>query len=249
MFHAEGTDGNSVTISAISLSSVVQAHYPRSSLVFPRNRTQILTVTLLRNRSASLILASQSPRRRALLEQVHANFRVQVSPADEQLEESLPPFETARALAKRKATPVSEEHPSALVLAADTIVVHEDDLLEKPETPEHAIKMLRRLSDDTHVVYTGFALQHKATDRIVTAGAETHVRFASLSDDEIESYVATTSPMDKAGAYGIQDHTGPFFVQNLNGDYYNVVGLPLRRLYETLRTHFSDLLEPPASAS
>jgi septum formation protein len=83
----------------------------------------------------------------------------------------------------------------------------------------------------------------------VTAGKETRVHFAALTDAEIDAYVTSESPMDKAGAYGIQDHTGPFFVKDLEGDYYNVVGLPLRRLYEVLRADFSDLLEPPSSIS
>jgi septum formation protein len=205
-------------------------------------------VTVLTTLSVPLILASQSPRRRALLEQVQANFRVQVNPADEQLKEPRPPYDTARTLADRKATPVAQEHPEALVLAADTIVVHEDDLLEKPATPAEARRMLRRLSDNTHAVYTGIALHHRATGRAVTAGKETRVHFAALTDAEINAYVATESPMDKAGAYGIQDHTGPLFVQNLEGDYYNVVGLPLRRLYEVLRSDFSDLLTPPTSS-
>ena len=205
-------------------------------------------MTALTSLSAPLILASQSPRRRALLEQVNANFQVQVSPADEELAASRPPYETARALADRKATPVAEQHPSALVLAADTIVVHEGDILEKPGSPTEARHMLRRLSNDVHAVYTGIALHHRASDRTVTTGRETQVHFARLTDDEIASYVATQSPMDKAGAYGIQDHTGPFFVQRLDGDYYTVVGLPLRQLYEALRTHFSDLLNSSTSS-
>lgn len=205
-------------------------------------------MTALTSLSVPFILASQSPRRRALLEQVHADFRVQVSPADEQLDAPRPPYETARALADRKAAPIAEQHPGALVLAADTIVVHEDDILEKPASPAEARRMLRRLSDDTHTVYTGLALHHRASGRSITAGQETRVHFAALTDDEIAAYVATESPMDKAGGYGIQDHTGPFFVRHLEGDYYNVVGLPLRRLYETLRAHFSDLLDLPLSS-
>lgn len=200
-------------------------------------------MTAFTNLSVPFILASQSPRRRALLEQVQANARVQVSPADEQLNESYPPPETARRLADRKATPVAQEHPGALVLAADTIVIHEGNILEKPATLAEARQMLHRLSDDTHTVYTGVALQHRASNRTVRDGKETHVHFAPLSDAEIDAYVATESPMDKAGAYGIQDHSGPLFVRHLEGDYYNVVGLPLRRLYEVLRRHFSDLID------
>lgn len=189
-----------------------------------------------------LILASQSPRRRALLEQMGLSFRVQVSPADEQLERPRSPRDTARTLAARKAEPVAAAHPSSLVLAADTIVAHRDTILEKPSTPHEARRMLRRLSGTTHTVYTGFALQHDASDRVVMDGQSTNVTFGRLDDDEIRAYVETTSPMDKAGGYGIQDHTAPLFIDHLEGDYYNVVGLPLRRLYVVLREAFADLL-------
>lgn len=192
--------------------------------------------------SVPLFLASQSPRRRALLEQIGVAFSVQASPADETTDDSLPPKEHARALATRKARPVAQAHPSALVLAADTIVIHEDDVLEKPSSRSHAHSMLRRLSDTKHTVYTGMALHHVESDRTMATGRATEVTFAALSDDEIQAYVDTKSPMDKAGAYGIQDHMGALFVENLAGDYYNVVGLPLRRLYSTLKKEFPDLL-------
>ena len=190
-----------------------------------------------------LILASGSPRRRALLEQIGVSFSVQVSPAEEETEEPLPPKTWARRLASKKAHPVSEAHPSALVLAADTIVIHEDDVLEKPASPREAHAMLHRLSDSSHTVYTGMALHLLESGQKIETGRATEVTFASLSDAEIQAYVETESPLDKAGGYGIQDHTGPLFVDDLNGDYYNVVGLPLRHLYCTLQEHFSAVLE------
>lgn len=192
--------------------------------------------------SVPLILASESPRRRSLLEQIGLGFSVEVSPADETTEESLPPRRTARRLASKKARPVAAAHPSALVLAADTIVIHDDDVLEKPGSAAEARSMLRRLSDTTHTVYTGIALHHADSNRAVDTGRATEVTFGALRDEEIRAYVATESPMDKAGGYGIQDHTGPLFVDRLDGDYYNVVGLPLRHLYLTIRDQFSDLL-------
>lgn len=198
----------------------------------------------LLNISAPFILASQSPRRRALLEQMGISFSVEVSPADEDVDDPLGPEEMARTLADRKARPVAEAHPSALILAADTIVAHEGDVHEKPNTPHEARTMLHRLSDSTHVVYTGLALHHRETERTSVTGQATRVTFGALDDDEIRAYVDTKSPMDKAGGYGIQDHTGPLFVEHLDGDFYNVVGLPLRRLYLTLRDDFSDLLTP-----
>lgn len=193
--------------------------------------------------SPPFILASQSPRRRTLLKQINLECRVQPSPADEALEDDPPPAETAWRLADRKATPVATANPGALVLAADTIVAHRGTILEKPTSPGHAVEMLQQLSNSDHSVYTGMALHHAETDRAVQTCEETRVSFATLSREEIEAYVATGSPMDKAGGYGIQDHTGPLFVETLHGDYYNVVGLPLRRLYRTLVDRFGDLLE------
>lgn len=195
--------------------------------------------------SPPLILASQSPRRRALLDRVEVSFQVDVSPADETLTGSPTPSAAVQTLAHRKARPVSADHPSALVLAADTVVAHDGEILNKPDDPDHARTMLRRLSGTAHTVYTGIALAHAPTDRAITTAEATDVVLGSLSDAEIEAYVASGSPMDKAGGYGIQDHTAPFFVERIEGDYYNVVGLPLRRLYTTLRRKFGDLLTAP----
>lgn len=192
--------------------------------------------------SVPFILASQSPRRRSLLEQLGVEFRVQVSPAEETLHESKSPPETVENLARRKVRPVATNHPTALVLAADTLVAHDGAILGKPESSEDARKMLRRLSGSTHTVYTGIALQHEKSGRDISAVASTDVTFASLTDAEIETYVETGAPMDKAGGYGIQDHTGPLFVKQIEGDYYNVVGLPLRNLYLLCRRHFSNLM-------
>lgn len=192
--------------------------------------------------STSFILASQSPRRQALLDRIEVPYRVQVSPADEVLDEPAPPATAVQRLARRKVRPVATEHPSALVLAADTVVAHDGKILNKPETPAHAETMLRRLSGTSHTVYTGIALAHAASDRETMAVEGTDVVLAPLSDAEIRAYVESGSPMDKAGGYGIQDHTAPFFVERIEGDYYNVVGLPLQRLYQTLRREFDNLL-------
>jgi len=192
--------------------------------------------------TCSFVLASRSPRRKALLERLGLSFRVEGSPADETVPGSPDPAPFARRVAAKKVGPVATAHPEALVLAADTVVAHGDALLGKPESPAHARRMLRRLSDSTHHVHTGVALAHAASGRQVDTVATTEVTFAPLSDREIAAYVQTGSPMDKAGGYGIQDHTGPLLVERIAGDYYTVVGLPLRRLYEVLRGTFSDLL-------
>ncbi|PSQ70158.1 MAG: septum formation protein Maf [Bacteroidetes bacterium QH_2_64_26] len=196
--------------------------------------------------SPPLILASQSPRRRALLDRLEVPFRVRVSPADEALAGAPAPPEAVQTLGLRKAKPVSTDHPSALVLAADTVVAHDGDILNKPDDPAHAQTMLRRLSGTAHTVYTGMALVHAATDRTIATVGATDVVLGALSEAEIEAYVASGSPMDKAGGYGIQDHSAPLFVKRIDGDYYNVVGLPLRRLYTTLHQEFGDLLTQPS---
>ena len=155
------------------------------------------------------------------------------------------------ALARQKAEAVAPLFPDALTLGADTVVVLHDgpgeappdaEVLGKPTDEAHARETLARLSGRAHQVYSGLALVHPASGRTVTAHERTSVTFAVLSADEIAAYVAAGSPMDKAGAYGIQDDAGALFVSGVHGDYYNVVGLPLHRLYRTLRLHFSDLL-------
>ncbi|PEN15167.1 septum formation protein Maf [Longibacter salinarum] len=192
--------------------------------------------------STKLILASQSPRRRELLEQLQLTFTVRVSPAEEVIPEGEPPAVVAQTIATQKAIPVAAEHPTALTLAADTIVVHDDEILGKPTSKRHAVQMLDRLQGTTHDVYTGVCLVHPTSNREVTCYERTRVTFAAIESDEIEAYVASGSPMDKAGGYGIQDRMGPLYIEGIAGDYYNVMGLPLRRLYVTLKSDFSDLL-------
>lgn len=191
-----------------------------------------------------LILASQSPRRRTLLRQLGYRFEVKPSPADEVIAPGTPPGEAVRRLALDKAAPVAAAHPEALTLAADTVVVLDGAILGKPDSPDEARAMLRTMSARTHTVYTGLALTHPASERTCSAVEATQVTFAALTDGEIERYVAGGSPMDKAGAYGIQDDHGAVFVERVEGDYYTVVGLPLHRLYRMLREDFADLLAP-----
>lgn len=186
-----------------------------------------------------LVLASASPRRRDLLAHVGLVPDVRPSGADETWPGG-DPGPAVEALARAKATAVPA--PGALVLAADTVVVLDGDVLGKPATEAEAGAMLRRLSGRTHTVYTGIALAHDG--RLVTDHRATRVTFADLSDAEIAAYVASGSPMDRAGAYGIQDDAGALFVTRVEGDYPAVVGLPLRAVYEAIRTHFPDLLDP-----
>ncbi len=188
------------------------------------------------------ILASGSNRRRMLLRQLGFSFSVMASGVSEAVSGQMSPAAQVRALALRKAKAVSVRRPDALVLGADTIVVHRSHVIGKPATPQHAATILRSLSGSTHTVFTGLALIHGTSGRSFSAAESTEVTFGHLSNKEIQRYVASGSPMDKAGAYGIQDDMGAIFVQHIKGDYYTVVGLPLRRLYLMLTSQFADLV-------
>ena len=180
-----------------------------------------------------VILASQSPRRKELLTRVFAEFTV--IPSD--VEESAcakTPAEYVAALARAKAEEVfARVGKDALVIGADTVVACDGEILEKPKDEQDAFRMLSRLSGRDHTVYTGLAIC-KNGETLVDV-EETRVWFRVLSDDEILRYIATKEPMDKAGAYGIQEK-GAQLVQKIDGDYFNVVGLPLCKLCERLHS-------------
>lgn len=185
-----------------------------------------------------LVLASQSPRRRALLEQFGLPFRVQVLPVEEA--QSGRPLETAQANAVAKARPVSLQNPNALVLGADTIVVLDGQILGKPKDADDAVDMLTALSGREHEVTTVVALMINGQDADIFSET-TKVQFRQLTAADIAGYVATGEPFDKAGAYGIQG-LGGLLVQSIKGCYYNVVGLPMPRLAEELRAYGIEML-------
>ena len=179
-----------------------------------------------------LILASQSPRRRDLLSMLGLEFTVVTADIDETMDENLSVEEAVAEVCKRKAEAVAELHPNDTIISADTIVVVDGKVLGKPRNEDHAKDMLRSLSGRSHTVMTAFCLWEKG--KAVTHVEQTHLRFKPLSEEEIAAYVATGSPMDKAGAYGIQDQAS-IFVEALEGDYYNVMGLPVCALVKALR--------------
>ncbi len=182
----------------------------------------------------SLVLASASPRRKKLLEQLGFELKIDPSSVEEVFDESVEPSIMARNLAYLKAEEVSLRHPTEIVLGADTIVVLDGLMLAKPSDAEDAKAMLRLLSGRIHQVWTGVSLVKRETDTNISFAECTEVQFAALSDHEIDAYVATGSPLDKAGAYGIQDDWGAVFISGISGDYYNVVGLPLHAMYRNL---------------
>lgn len=188
----------------------------------------------------TLILASASPRRRELLGRFAVPFRVVPARGKETAPEGLTPGELVRCLAEHKAAEVAEgEGPESVIIAADTVVEIDGEILGKPGTPERAAEMLRRLSGRTHRVWTGVCVRQG--ERVLSAAEETAVRFRELEEEEIRAYVATGEPMDKAGAYGYQDRAC-LFVERIEGDYFNVVGLPMDRLGRMLREFGVSLL-------
>ncbi len=192
--------------------------------------------------SAPLVLASASPRRKHLLVAMGLNPLVQPADIDESELEGESPADMVKRLALAKSQAVAPQYPDALVLGSDTIVVLDDTVLGKPATSADAANMLRRLSGRTHRVMTSIALVHASSGRSTVDIEVTEVTFDDLTDPQIDRYVEGGSPMDKAGAYGIQDDQGAFFVRRIDGDYYTVMGLPLNRLSRVARTHFPDLV-------
>ncbi len=180
-----------------------------------------------------IVLASRSPRRRELLTQMGIGpFTVLVPEGPETAPPGLTPDALVVHLAVEKAAAAAAlAEPGALLIAADTIVVLGGDILGKPKDEAEAFSMLRRLAGRTHVVYTGLALRRKSLLR--TAWERTTVHFRSLTDEEIQAYIATGEPMDKAGAYGIQGR-GSVLVEGIEGDFFTVMGLPVCRLGQML---------------
>lgn len=188
-----------------------------------------------------IILASQSPRRRALLEQMGLEFTCCVSELDEDVFSGLAPEELVKILSREKSEAVAAAYDDdALLIAADTVVVLDGVILGKPADEAQALKMLTALSGRTHSVYTGVTVRQGG--RIETICEVTEVTFRSLTAEECALYVATGEPMDKAGAYGIQGY-GALLVKGLHGDYFNVMGLPVQRLGQLLGEFDVDCLQ------
>lgn len=191
-------------------------------------------------RKPLLILASRSPRRRLLLKQIGFTFAVRPSSVEETIVPHQSPGANAKRVALEKAKDIAGRITKGIVIGADTIVVARKRVLGKPRSREEAKTMLRLLSGRWHDVYTGFALVDAASGRYVSDVVKTKVRFRHLSRKEINRYVAGRSPLDKAGAYGIQDDQGAVFVEKVEGCFYNVVGFPLSRFYVVFQQFLSD---------
>jgi len=181
-----------------------------------------------------LILASASPRRAEILRAAGWSFEVHAVNVDETLRAGESPSEYVERLAQAKAENVAANLEQGIVLGADTTVVVDGQILGKPQDREDARRMLRRLNNRWHEVLTGVALIDVQSRMLRTAHERTRVRFGEMSELEIEWYAATDEPMDKAGAYAVQGRAA-LFVEMIEGDYWNVVGLPLRSVYKMAR--------------
>lgn len=197
------------------------------------------TIADLLNIPKDIILASSSQRRAKLLETLGIQFNIMPAEIDETIYLNSDPIDIVQELAFLKAKEIAAGISNSLVIGADTIVFCDGKIFNKPTGEQEAYNYLKYLSNRTHTVYTGIALYDSDTDESLVAYEQTQVGFRKLDDDEIWAYISTGSPLDKAGAYGIQDDFGAVFVNRIVGDFYNIVGLPLTLLYLKLK-EFSD---------
>ena len=181
-----------------------------------------------------LILASASPRRAELLQQLNLEFQIVPGAIAETFDEQLSPLELCQLNAHRKARVIAKKHPDALVLGADTLVFLEGEIMGKPADVAEARRMLGRLQGRTHQVVTGVSLIHLRALRERTFAVSTDVTFHPLTAEKINGYLSKMNPLDKAGAYAIQEH-GDTIVSEISGSFSNVVGLPLEMLKEEMR--------------
>ena len=180
-----------------------------------------------------LILASASPRRAELLRRLAPDFQIVPSDAVEILDDQLSPWELCQLNAHRKARVIAKKHPDALVMGADTLVFLDDEIMGKPGDLAEARRMLSRLQGRTHQVVTGVCLMHLRAHREHIFAVSTDVTFHPLTTGQINNYLARMNPLDKAGAYAIQEH-GDMIVADISGSFSNVVGLPMEKVGEEL---------------
>lgn len=179
-----------------------------------------------------IVLGSKSPRRKELLEGMGYSFIVDVKDVKEDINEYKTPKEYVKKTAIKKGLETAKYHQDALVICADTIVEHNGDILEKPKNKDDARRMITSLSNDTHHVYTAVFLSYKNKKKVFVEGTKVTVDY--MSSEEIEAYIDSNEPYDKAGAYAIQ---GIFskYIKKIDGDYYNVMGLPVNKLYQEIK--------------
>ena len=180
------------------------------------------------------VLASSSPRRKELMKEISEVFSIDVSNVDETVDESLSPVDAVKTIALRKGEAVKVRHPNEVVISADTIVVIDNMIIGKPIDEKDAIRILKLLSDRTHVVYTAYCIFYK--DKFIEEVVESSVTFNKLSDKLIKEYVASKSPLDKAGAYGVQDNDNFNIIKEIKGSLTNVIGFPVEDIKVSLNS-------------
>jgi septum formation protein len=185
----------------------------------------------LLNFQKKLYLASKSPRRIEILNLMNLKFTLVDSEIDEDITISMRPEELVMHLSREKVKAALNKISDGIILSADTIVVLDNCVLGKPSSPDDAYNMLRKLSGKNHLVFTGFTLFDKLSGSNLTDYESTNVKFIHLDDEMINEYISSGSPLDKAGAYGIQDSFGSVFVEKIDGCYYNVMGFPASKFY------------------
>ena len=189
------------------------------------------------NSTVDLILASNSPRRQALLREAGFDFIIRTMQVNEDFGEKMKVREVAKFLSKKKNQAYRKEFPHATIITADTTVIQKDKVLNKPEDRSDAFQMIRSLSGTFHEVITGVTIS--SPDRSFSFDEATRVYFRELTDREIDFYIDHYQPFDKAGAYGIQEWIGMIGIEKIEGNYYNVMGLPIQKVYDVLAGRFS----------
>jgi len=204
-------------------------------------RTEPAKRPINHNEHQQIILASSSPRRYEILSRLGLTFTVHSADVEESVEDNLKPAEAVKNLALRKAAAVAPNYAQGLIIGADTIVVVDNTILGKPADSEDALAMLLTLQGREHSVYSGYAVMDAATGQTAVDYEHTTVIFRPIAEEEAKHYVATGEPIGKAGAYAIQG-LGAVFVKEIHGDYFNVVGLPLFKLAQTLKEFGLDII-------
>ena len=186
----------------------------------------------------NIILASGSPRRKEILENTNLKFSVITSDIDERIFENEEPIQLVLRLAFEKCMSVAQNNPRDLVIGADTIVVLDNEILGKPKNEEEAFNTLSKLSNREHQVITGMSIVNLENEKKIVDYAISNVKFKKLTDQDIKDYISTKECLDKAGSYGIQGY-GALLVEEIKGDYFNIVGLPISKLSDILKINFN----------
>jgi len=181
-----------------------------------------------------IILASKSPRRKHLLENIGLKFKIVPSDINEDLIPLSSPRKYAENLSKEKTKKVAQKYKDAIIIGADSIVIFKGEIIGKPKSMKNAKEILRKLSGQKHLVITGFTVLDSKAGKSITKSVLSYVFFKPLSEKEINAYVKSKEPMGKAGAYAIQEKAG-MFIEKVEGDFFNVVGLPIFALCKTLQ--------------